>query len=355
MERYDAVGLSAVVVKDNKIIYQESFGINPTNAAPEEKKLIKNDDLYWIGSISKSFVGVAIMQLVEKRIIRLDDDVNEYLRFRVRSPFFPEVPITIGMLLCHRSGLNDSQYGWSLNMFTTKDTERYKRNFNNYKPGTAYFYTNLGYSLLAAVIESATGSRFDKYVEKEILSPLKIGGSYNLLNIDSTRFVHAYRFNEKKKKFEESPMLYDYDYLKENLVEYKLGYSTPIFSPAGGMKMTAGDLAVYMRMFMNYGRIGWKRLLRKKTVIDMWSPQASDNNYGLGLTSYTNIVLNKTFIGMRGGSHGFHSIMVFDPEKRYGFVVLNNGYNTTAVNRSDMNFAVVRALYRYFIQEGNEN
>ena len=233
MDRYDAVGLSAVVVKDNRVIYSESFGYNPDYSAPELRRPIRNDGVYWLASVSKTFISTAIMQLVEKGKVRLDDDINNYLGFKVNNPKYPTVPITVRMLLSHRSSLNDDQYGWSLDKFIQGCNEGKPGSFNDYAPGAKYDYCNLGYSLLGAIIENVTGKRFDVYIDSKIIAPLRLYGSYNLTKIDRNRLVRAYNYDTKSQSFKGSPSVYNYSSVENSLKDYRLGYSTASLSPAG--------------------------------------------------------------------------------------------------------------------------
>ena len=234
IRKYGGVGLSIVVVKDNKICYKHTFGYNPDYSDTTLRKPIPIDGIYVIASISKTFVSTSIMQLVEKNKLRLDDDVNKYLAFHVRNPKYPDIPITVRMLLCHRSSLNDSQYGWTLKQIDPKTGKHWKECYNDYSPGERYKYCNLGYSLLGAIIENVTGERFYDYVKKNITKPLGLYASYNLTRIDSTLLVRAYLYDQKTKKFKKDNSIYNYSYYEDKQENYQLGYSVASFSPSGG-------------------------------------------------------------------------------------------------------------------------
>ena len=126
MGKFKAVGVSAVVIKDNHIVYSHSYGYNPVYSDTTLRIGISSDGIYWLASVSKTFVSTAIMQLVEKKKLKLDDDVNKYLKFYVKNPHYPDVPITIRMLLCHRSSINDKHYGWTLKMMDSETYKKYK-------------------------------------------------------------------------------------------------------------------------------------------------------------------------------------------------------------------------------------
>ena len=92
-------------------------------------------------------------------------------------------------------------------------------------------------------------------------------------------------------------------------------------------------------------------ILRPESIAEMCRPQGKDRSYGLALTTYTEIISGTKLVGMRGHSHGVHSIMVYDPEKMFGFVVINNGYNPTVEKGIDMNYRIIRALYKDIVQK----
>lgn len=341
MKEYDAIGLSVLAVKDNKICYQESFGYNDS----EKRTLIKNDDIFRIASVSKTFVATAIMQLVEKGEIRLDDDISQYLNFKIRNPYYPQDPITVRMLLNHHSSITDYQYGKhrnSLAMFRP-DSPNLKFFFGNYKPGVKYKYSNYGYSLLGAIIENVTKERFDTYIDNNILIPLGIrDGSYNVSKVDSSKFVWAYQYNEKNRKFVKSSQMYKP--FRKEIREYKLGESTAVFAPAGGMKLSVPDLAKYMMMHMNYGTYNGVKILTRESEELLW--KITSNKYGLGFAHSSCGLKGVDMIGHQGGAYGIHSEMFFNPRDKYGFIVICNGNNSGHALGSQ----IIRELYNYFIE-----
>lgn len=350
---YNAIGASVVVVKDNKICYYHVFGYNPDYSDPTLRKPIPDDGIFWLASVSKTFISAAIMQLVENKMVKLDDDVNKYLRFMVKNPHYPNVPITIRMLLCHRSSINDKHYGWTLEMMDSKTYKKYDECFNHYRPGTKFDYCNLNYSLLGAIIENVTGMRFDQYIDKYICEPLGLEASFNLTKIDSTRLVKSLSFDQKNKKYNPNRSIYNYQYVRDKLIDYQLGISTACLSPAGGLKITAMDLAKWMMVHMNYGSLDDKQIISKESELLMWEPQGQDRKYGLAFSQYPKIVRGVNLRGMTGGAHGINSIMFFNPVKKYGFVVITNGYAPLSKKGYLPSLAreLVRPLYNYFIKE----
>ena len=299
-----------------------------------------------IQSISKTFISTAIMQLVEDKLLNIDDDVNDYLNFRVRNPEYPDTPITIRMLLNHRSSINDRHYG-NLNHINPEKGKKWRECYNKYRPGTRFLYCNFNYSLLGAIIEKASSQRFFDYIDEKIIAPLDLYASYNLTKIDSSRLVKAYKYNRDKNSFMPDASVYNYSRYKSALNNYILGQTTASFSPSGGMKISAQDLAKYMIMHMNYGEYNGKRILSKASELEMWKPQGNDTTYALGFFRDKTILKGEPIFGVRGSAHGVHSIMLFSPEKKFGIVVICNG--CTADRK--MKEGIAWVLYKHLIKE----
>jgi CubicO group peptidase (beta-lactamase class C family) len=355
IDKYQAVGLSVAVVKDNKIVYTRSFGYNPNYNDTTLRLAIPSNGIYVIQSISKSFISTAIMQLVENDKISLDDDVNKYLDFNLRNPKYPDVPITVRMLLSHRSTINDKHYGWNLDQINPEKGNKWKECYNDYKPGTSFSYCNLNYNLLGAIIEQVTGERFYDFIDEHIIKPMGLYASFNLTKIDSTRLVRAYEYDRTSKKQKKDPYIYNYQFYKEKSEDYQLGSSsTACFSPSGGMKISTTDLAKYMIMHMNYGEYNGVRIISRESEIEMRKPQGDDESpdsyfsqYGLSFSRWDRIVEGESFVGITGGAHGIHSAMYFNPDKKYGFVVICNGC-TADIKMKD---SIVKVLYNHIIKE----
>ena len=351
MQDYNCYGVSVVLVKDNKISFSKTFGYNPDYSDSTLRKPIRNDDISWIASISKTFLTTAIMQLQERGLLSVDDDVNKYLDFPVRNPNFPDKPITIRMLMYHTSSLNGKKLCENLDQLQPQLNKNYKSYYKDYAPGDDFSYCNIGYNLLAAIIEKVSGKRFDVYLDENIMKPLNLYGGYDITKLDSTKFIKTMRYSQKSKKF--SKVKNTYDYNREKVDNYVLGYSVPCFWPPGGMKISATDLARFMLMHMNYGQYGdGVRIISEDSERKMreYVPYGK-HKYGMALAHYTNIIKGVKLIGMTGGSRGIHSVMFFHPEKKYGFVVICNGCTSKSTNGIQMNREIVRAMYDCFINK----
>lgn len=347
MENYEGIGLSVVVVKNNKIIYYDSFGYKPDYSDSTKRTPIKKNDINYIASVSKTFISTAIMQLKDKRLLNLDDDVNKYLDFSVRNPHYPDTPISIRMLLTHRSSLNNLNYTVTFDHFNLLFPEKnrdYSKCFNNYKPGTNYDYCNYGYAILGAIIEKTSGMRLDDYIDKFIMEPMGLYGGFNVQKLDSSRFVRAYHY--AKGKFVRPIDVYKPD---KFMKDYVLGVSTPALHPADGMIISSYDLAKFMLMHMNDGQYKkGKRIISSESEKEMRIAPKDNKNYGLALAHY-NFLNGVDLIGMTGGARGMHTAMYFNPDEKYGFVVFCNGCNSSSAADGGLNKHVVKELFSTFI------
>ncbi len=332
------VGISVAVVNDNKIVYNASFGYSDI----ESWTPMTNENIFRIASISKSFVATAIMQLVDDGKLSLNTPVNNILDFKVQNPKFPDTPITIEMLLAHTSSINDSEgYYISYDCINPEKNANWKNCYNNYQPGHGYEYCNLNFNLLGIVIEKISGERFDQYVENHIMKPLDINGSFNINSVDTTKCASLYAWDGKK--FEHRPQAYA---PLPNLKNYKSGETTVRFSPAGGVKINALGLAKYMLMHMNYGKspLSKKRILSKKSAKSMQTPHTPEpQKYGLALDNSDKFVKGIWLTGHTGGAYGLTSAMFFEPNKKFGFVVICNGTKRSVLSPAQT------LLYKHFV------
>jgi CubicO group peptidase (beta-lactamase class C family) len=334
-------GLSVAVVKNNKIIYTHSFGLkNIENNIP-----LTDDCLFRIASISKSFTATSLMQLVEAKKISLNDDVSKLIGFKVRNPKFPDKMITLQMILSHKSSLNDSQGYFSLDFINPDKNQNWAKCYNDYEPGTSYQYCNLNYNMAGTILERISGERFDQYIKHHILDPLGLYAGYAVDSLDKARFATIYEYNTDSAKFISSPGAYASR--STEIANYTMGYSTPIFSPTGGMKITATDLAKYMMMHMNMGKSNGKRIIKKKSARRMQTPLSEKEGYGLALQKTDSLIIGKTMTGHTGSAYGLYSNMFFQPKEKFGIVVITNGYSGIPGGLRP----IVRCLYETLIKE----
>ena len=346
MEEAPVTGLSVAVVKNNKLIYTHAFGVKDR----ESNTPLTTDCIFRIASISKSFSATSIMQLVEKKKLSLDTDASELMGFTVRNPKFPETVITLRLLLSHLSSINDSQGYFTLDAINPAKNPDWAKCYNNYEPGKGYQYCNLNFNMVGTIIEKYSGERFDQYVKYHILDPLGLYGGYCVDSLDKSRFASIYEYNGDSARFFLSPGAYNPR--SAEIAAYTMGYSTPVFSPTGGMKIAAPDLARYMMMHMNRGKYKSKRIISKKSALAMQTAYSDKEGYGFAIMNSDKLIPGKHMTGHTGSAYGLYSAMFFNPKEKFGIVVISNGCDikysegfNTVIRK------VVNVLYESLVRE----
>ena len=351
MERNNNVGLALVAVNNGEVVLNETYGYKNLDTTEP----IAKDDIFRIASISKSFCATAIMQLVEQGKLSLDQDVSELVGFEVRNPNFPDKVITVKMLLSHTASMSDANGYFSLNAINPDSSATWKQAWNSYAPETGYEYCNLGYNTLGTIVERVSGERYDQYIVNHILNPIGVYGGYEVLSLDSTKFVNIYTWNEETGEYIHKPAAYAKR--AEEIENYVFGQSTPIFSPTGGLKISAQDLAKVMKMHMNLGTTPeGTQIISKESAEAMQSivaPKTDEGDaYGFAIRTSKQLLDGHTMIGHTGSAYGVYTSMFWNSERNFGFVVMTNGCN----GRYDNNFMAIHrecvaAMHKYFVAE----
>ena len=321
MKQLDVVGLSVAVVKKGEIMYTHSFGLKNI----ESNTTLTDTDIFRIASISKSFSATSIMQLVQAGKLSLSDDFSKLVGFKIRNPKYPEKVITLKMVMSHTSSINDSQGYFNLDVINPDKSADWAKCYNNYEPGNGYQYCNLNFNMVGTVIEKISGERFDNYVKHHILDRLGLYAGYCVDSLDSSRFTTLYEYDSASRGFKPAPMAYAPR--REEIKNYVVGYSTPIFSPTGGMKISATDLAKYMTMHMNKGKYNGVRIISRKSAKRMQTIVWKPAGYGLAISKVDNLIAGKTMTGHTGSAYGLYSAMFFQQKEKFGIVIITNGCN----------------------------
>ena len=214
---------------------------------------VEANDPVRIASISKLIMALAAMRLAEEGAVDLDADVSQYLGYLVRSPGYPDAPVTLAQLLSHRSGLRDSSgYVISLGESLQEKLQDPESWYADAPPGEAPFaYANIGSPVVASVLEAASGERYDALLERLVFGPLEVEGCANWIGCSANtvaRAVTLYRDTGEVARDDAAGLPPNCtvpvaEGTKCSLEGYVPGSNASIFSPQGGVRIGMVDLA----------------------------------------------------------------------------------------------------------------
>ena len=333
--RYDSVGLDSFIratmqneyipgvatwcSKDGQAIWEQYYGY----ARLEDSTPVTDSTIFTLMSISKTITGSAIMQLWERDEFNLDDDINSYLDFNVRSPSFPDSAITFRMLMTHTSCICDNwtilnplcihgdspiPLGYFLENYLVPGGCYYSSlNFNTFPPGVQFDYCNATISLLGYLVERIEDS-FPIHCQDSIFQPLGMDKtSWFLANLDTSNIAMGYHWNGS---YYDSTGLWGMPYY-----------------PAATLRATTSNLAQHLTAITQYGIVDSARILDSATFDLMLSTHfVIDSAYWyVGLTWHFYYDLGRWIWFHNGECPGFRTFYGFCPAESSAFIVLTNG------------------------------
>lgn len=251
-------------------------------ADPAVQRPLTADDPVRIASVSKLVLAIGVMRLVEQDVLDLDADVSGALGWTLRHPDFPDVPITLRMLLSHRASLTDAAGYWQVpldgDFRTLLDDPRAWD--HEHPPGTYWRYANVGFPLVAAVMERATGERFDLLMRRLVLEPLGLDACYGWPTCSEAAAARAVVLYADGK-----PVVDDNRGRKPDcgitrasdgscdLSLWQPGRAPNVFGPQGGLRISANGLAKIGRLLLGEGEVDGVRLLSPGSVRALAGPE----------------------------------------------------------------------------------
>lgn len=243
-------------------------------------RAVTADDPVRIASISKLVVAIGVMRLVEQGVLDLDADVSERLGWRLRHPNYPNVPITLRLLLSHRSGLTDQGgYLIALGEGIEGAVAEPKAWDDANPPGRFFRYTNLNFPVVASVMERATGERFDRLMERLVLAPLKLDACFNWAGCSAEAKARAVvLYDEGKPVRDEQAFIAGCPVRPAkdgscDLTTWQAGRNGALFSPQGGLRISMRGLAKIGRLLLSDGSVDGVRLLSPASMRVLTTPE----------------------------------------------------------------------------------
>jgi len=238
------------------------------------------DDPARIASVSKLVMAIGVMRLVEAGKLDLDADVSAALGWRLRNPAFPDVPITMRQMLSHTSSITDGAgYGLPLDATLEAHLRDPKAWDSAHAPGAYFRYTNLNFPLVAAIMERATGERFDLLMQRLVFAPLKIDACFNWESCtDATAARAVVQYRQRKVTLDDLKGAKPACRVAKaadgtcDLSAWRPGVNGAIFSPQGGLRISGRDLAKIGRLLLRRGEVDGVRLLSPRSVAALERP-----------------------------------------------------------------------------------
>lgn len=327
-EKLDSVGImgfAASVMVDQEVVWQRGFGYSDWRRTQP----FTVDTMTGVASVSKPFIGVAMMQAVEAGKLDLDADINHYLPFKVVNPHHPAEKITLRHLATHTSGISDRWEVYRKSYIFDGDPkqslEEYLRdylvpgskeysteNFLEAKPGASREYSNIASSLAAYIVEQVEGQSLDVITRDRIFRPLKMDRS-------------AWFLRDLNRAHLSAP------FISQNGHVVPLQPYGSVTYPDGGLRSSVSDLTRFFRMMLMDGSGDGVRILRTESAKEMQRFQfgegkrplnypESEGNSGL----FWRTKMNGTRIGHGGNDPGVAVEMMASLDRSIAIVFASN-------------------------------
>ncbi len=279
-------GLGLSIVKGDEVLYTEGFG-----ARDLKKNLPATEDtLYGMASVTKSFTGLAVLKLVERGELNLEDQISDYVPINWKNN------VTVHDLLTHSSGMPSLGVSEALidRLIEMEERGLPLSGLNDFyihlngardeiaaEPGEEFFYFNSGYALLGQIIEEVSGKTYPKFVEEVVFKPLEMDRSRFEYTEDEGNIMTPYFMGEEGP--EETP--------------YPL---REIGHPGGGLLSSVSELANYLIMNINGGNFKGEKVIDPELLEKAHKPhvkrETGDYGYGWAIKELD----GETFIGHSG-------------------------------------------------------
>lgn len=338
MDRAGFIGMQLGFVKANGTMWTGSFGVqNYSTGIP-----VNDSTLFMIASCSKPVTAIAVLKLYDEGRLDLDADINDYLAFEIRNPFYEDDFITTRMLLAHTACLKDDwdvldplytldeggdsplKLGDFVKSYFSVAGANYQRdkNFINEQPGEYWEYCNMGYALLGLIVEQVSGMSFSEFIQDSIFMPIGMHDSYWFLtHIPHENIARPHTLPEKRSNSDTIKVLKHYGF--------------PDF-PDGQLRTTVTDYLKFVNLILNDGVLDGRQFIRKD-IIQLFHQvqfpkthkyQAVAWNYD-EFENWLYYLLMRRLPSHTGGDPGVATVVSYDPEQKIAAVVFTNSPPTT--------------------------
>lgn len=312
-------GIAVAIVNDTTVIYNKGFGY--ANLATRDTVTPKT--MFHLGSIPKSFVAVALMQLVEQNKVNLDSLVIKYIpELKFADERYKK--ITVRHLATHTSGIyTNRNHDFDKPKNEDDALDKFVRSLDykdlRFEPGEKFQYSDFNYDIIGDIIYRVTGTPFEDYMKDNILQPSGMirSGFY----LPDTNTVAR-------------PYIDDYENCR-----ISRGFLYPVnreHAPSGTLFSNTDDMCNWMMMNLHKGRFNDRTILKESSYGILWKPciktgWPSSFYESMGTGWFVGNYNGKTTYLHSGSDHGYRAVFCIIPEDKYGIVILSN-YRETAVH-----------------------
>jgi CubicO group peptidase (beta-lactamase class C family) len=350
LEHYGVAGGSVLVITDGHVSAREYVG----DANRELHQRVDAETTFHWASITKTFTGIAILQLRDRGLLKLNDPVVKYVpELRaVHDPYGPIDAITIRELMTHSAGFRAATWLWS----GDHDWEPFEPTEWSqivamlpyteilFPPGSKHSYSNLGVVFLGQIIERLSGDPYQVYIDKNILKPLQMYASY---------FDRAPYFLLKHRAE---------GYYREKgvLIPAPFNFSSGITVSNSGLNAPLSDMAKYLEFLLGRSespnadlvlkRSSLEEMFRKQLPIqssDASQTAGSSGRDWIGLSFFLHEQGGRTYIGHGGEQGGFISHFYLDPAHGNAYIA---AFNTDSSDQATNTHSLDRELRDYIFE-----
>ncbi|WP_422858856.1 serine hydrolase domain-containing protein [Flagellimonas sp. S174] len=310
MESEHIPGASFIIVKDGKTLLKKGYGY--ATLGKNAKSVNPDSTIFRIGSITKTFTATALLQLKDKNLIDIHQDVNLYLK-SVKVPAKDNEPITASHLLTHSAGFDELKGRRVFKQAQHMPLEAFLdgKLIRLRKPGIVSAYSTFGIALAGLLVEDISGLTLEDYMKKNIWEPL--GMSLTSIELPKNR---------------DNNLSIGYEY--ENGINVPQPWEWYHTYPASSINSTTADMGKYLQMHLNLGKLNEVKILNTETALSMQTQQLSVNP---AVHGFANGFYEKNQFGLKAYNHGgdmlgYSSFITLVPEINLGIFVVHHHENT---------------------------
>jgi CubicO group peptidase (beta-lactamase class C family) len=329
LKRNGIVGSTLVLIDHGRVVLNEMYGdqrLTPPQPVDE------NTTYHW-ASVTKTFTGIAIMQLRDRGLLSLDDPLVKYIPElnAVHDPYGPVSAITIREAMSHSNGFRDATWPWHAGPWEPYEPTQWSQivamlpyTSVDFPPGSRYRYSNLAVVFLGEIIERLSGDNFEVYMLKNVLGPLGMTHSYYDRSPATLLPYRSHSWDRKDGKLTEDEFNFDSGITRSN----------------GGLNAPLPDMVRYLRFLMGdpEHQAEYDRILKRSSLEEMWRPilpVTPDDDFPsrpgakdeVAASFFIHSDRGVRLVGHPGWQNGFRSQMNFDPAAGRGYLAV---YNTDA-------------------------